>query len=226
MADGKIVITYFPIHARAAAARMALLYADVPFEVETVGIPEWLGGENKNLAKYPLGDLPVMSIDGKVVSGSLPMWQYSGQRSGLWPTDAFETARVLEYFGATEEIFTGYDGVNMITTIFMQDEAEKQKAREGPLTERFQFYLRRVEELAQANGACGRLAGAKPTVADFHLWWLATTLANGHFEYLAPSLATSLPGVMAVAKAVEALADAHPKMKAYMAEAVPPAKAA
>lgn len=218
----KIVITYFPIHARAAAARMALLYADVPFEVESVTIPAWLSGENKNLEKYPLGDVPVFSVNGQVVSGSLPMWQYCGAKAGLWPTDIFETSRVLEYFCSTEEIFTGYDGVNLIQTIFMQNEEEKKKAREGPVSGRVAFYMRRVEEIAQLNGACGRLVGAKPTIADFHLWWMAATLVNGDFEYLSPTLVTSLPGVMAVKAAVEALAESHPALKAYMAEAVPP----
>ena len=225
-ATPKIVLTYFPIHARLTAARMALIHGNVPYEVVSIGIPEWLGGANQQLDKYPLGDLPVMTVNGKTLSGSLPMWQYTGAISGLWPTDPLEAAQATEYFTTCEEVFTGYDGVNFIQTVFMQNEEEKKKAREGPLSARIKFYFRRVEELAQANGANGKLVGASTTVADFHLWWVYTSLARGHWDYVAPEIVAGLPGVKAVADAVAALGAANPKLQAYMDEAVPPAKVA
>lgn len=164
-----IKYTYFPIVGRSFAPQLALKAAGVPYTFEKVGFEEWGAGANKDQKRFPLLDVPALTVNDQIIADSLPQLVYIGKLTGFWPTDAFQEARAIEILVTLEQIFTGAtyspDDCNFIQTLRMEGEALK-KARSGPVTDRCKFYFNRINDIVGDNGFA---VGDKPTIIDFTL---------------------------------------------------------
>lgn len=81
--DSKIDVLYFPTHGRASPIVMMLGHQKVDFTVSTVQFSEW-GALKQDKARVPCGFLPVVDIDGKKFSDTMPMLRMLGMKLGIY----------------------------------------------------------------------------------------------------------------------------------------------
>lgn len=208
-ASPKIVLTYFAGSGRLTPALLAFKLAGIPFERENLDHAAWAEA-SKDLSRFPLGDIPVMSVDGRVVCESFSIAHYAGVLTNLWPKDAFESTRTLEVFLTIEEVVTGSWGVNFMKTLMgpanPELTAEKQKElREGPFKDHFSFYLRRVNDIIVQNGDNGFTVGNSVTVVDFLVWQIVNMFASGHIDHVPANAFDAFPAIKKVAANVESI---------------------
>jgi glutathione S-transferase len=118
----KLKLTYFDFDGgRGEPARLALRIGGVPFEDHRIPGPEW----PKHRDSMPLRAMPVLEVDGKVITQSNTITRYVGKLGGLYPKDDWAAAQVDEILDATEDISS-----RIGATIQMSD-ADKKKTREA-----------------------------------------------------------------------------------------------
>ena len=209
MSSPKIVLTYFDRPGRLTPALLAFKLAGIPFERENLDHAAWAEA-SKDLSRFPLGDIPVMSVDGRVVCESFSIAHYAGVLTNLWPKDAFESTRTLEVFLTIEEAISGAWGVNFKKTLMNAANpgltAEKQKElREGPFKEHLLFYARRVNDIIVQNGDSGFSVGNSVTVADFFIWQVVHMFTCGRFDHLSSPIFDAFPAIKKVVANVESI---------------------
>ena len=91
-----------PASAR-AAIRVALRAGGVDFTDARITFKE-LKAQPPSMDTYPLGQVPVMSVDGTTFTQSGALLRYAGRKSGLYPADAFDALRVDEVLCIVEEL--------------------------------------------------------------------------------------------------------------------------
>lgn len=98
-------LTYFPFPGRAEPIRLALFIAGIDFEDERIGVDEL----NFRRSTLPFNQLPVLEVDGEVVSQALGILRYVGTLGGLYsPTDTKEAFRIDEVFSLIDEFYSSY----------------------------------------------------------------------------------------------------------------------
>ena len=94
-------LTYFDIDGgRAEPVRIAFHAAGIEFEDQRISFPEFAemrGGTRFN-------SLPVLEIDGTVVTQTNGMCRYVGRMAGLYPHDDIQALYCDEALGAIEEL--------------------------------------------------------------------------------------------------------------------------
>ena len=107
---------------RAECVRIALHIGDIPFE----DVRDW--AEGQKFATF--GALPVMSVNGMVLSQTQAMATYVGKLAGLYPEDSWLAAKHDEAINGCTDV-TG----TIAGTMRIQDEKEKVKTRAARNTE-------------------------------------------------------------------------------------------
>merc|ERR1711884_1019773 len=128
MSKAKLVLHYFDFPFwRAEVSRLALHLGKVEFEDKKIKSLD----EFKASGIAPLGQAPILEVDGKVVAQTGAIARYCGKASGFYPKDDdFAAAKIDEI------IDTATDITNLIgTTMRMADEKEKLEARAKLATE-------------------------------------------------------------------------------------------
>jgi glutathione S-transferase len=201
----KLKLTYFDFHGgRGEPARLALAIGGIEFEDDRIPLQEW---PNRK-AGTPFGGLPILEVDGKIVTQSNGINRYVGKLTGLYPADPWQAVLCDEAMDAVEDIT-----IKTVAT-FDLPEVEKKAARqmlvEGPL----RLYLTRLQERFEAQG--GRyFAGNRLSVADLKVSVWIAHLRSGKLDHIP----TDLPDRVAP-KLVEhhERVTAVPEIKAYYAK--------
>ena len=177
----KIKISYWPIGARSTGSRAALTYKDIPFEF--VGVNFRDATVNEDRARFPLGDIPVLEATNEDGSShtfceSIAVNHYVGNLTGLWPKDDVQqNSLVLEAYLTYDLCLSGSpwdkDDANYMMTYAMDAEAAK-KAKAGPVTRRFKFYLTRINEIVAKFGV-------EITMFDVSLTGTVLSAKSGYF---------------------------------------------
>ena len=97
-----IKFSYFDLSARGFPIRVCLRASGVDFEDHRVKFEEW--GEMKASGFAPLGQLPVLNIDGLEMCESIPMSIYAARLANLYPTDPLEAYKVDELVAIIDEM--------------------------------------------------------------------------------------------------------------------------
>eukprot|EP01066_Platyproteum_vivax_P009699 Platyproteum_vivax@DN4286_c0_g1_i1.p1 len=84
-----IKLTYFGLAGRAEAIRMCFHIGKIPFEDNRLTNEQF----GKLKGDLPLGQLPILEVDGKVYCQSNAILHYAGTRSGFYPKDPLEAMR-------------------------------------------------------------------------------------------------------------------------------------
>jgi len=174
----KLTLTYFDFHGgRGEPARVALSMSGIPFQDDRVLPSEW--GSRK--AQTPFGALPVLEVDGQVVSQSNAINRYVGKLGDLYPSDPWQAALCDEAMEAVEDI------TNKIgATLFLPEEqkkAQRKELAEGPIP----FYLTRLQQRLEAHG--GRYFSAdRLTVADLKVFVWIRHLKSGALDHIPADL--------------------------------------
>jgi len=160
---------------RAECVRLGLFLGDVPFE----DIRDQKSSDLKAAGKLTFGAMPVLEVDGKMLSQTQAMASYVGKLAGIQPEDPWLDAKVNESLnGCTDVTIT-------IGATFPLPEEEKIPARQALIAEggRLRMYLSGLEKLCMENDNCGYAVGKSITVADLAIWrligWLSAGVIDG-----------------------------------------------
>jgi glutathione S-transferase len=198
----KLKLTYFAFDGgRGEPIRLALAYAKIPFEDYRFPSSDWPTVKSQT----PLHQVPVMEVDGKVITQSNTLLRYAGNLAGMYPGDPLEAAHCDEAMDVTEEIVS-----KVSPTMFIQDEAEKRRAREALAAGPIPLYLGRLATMLKERG--GRyFAGDRLSVADLKVFLWTRHLQSGQLDHipadivqrLAPALAEHYQRIGAVPEIVD-----------------------
>jgi glutathione S-transferase len=198
----KLKLTYFGFDGgRGEPIRLALAYGKIPFEDHRFPPSDWPAMKNQT----PLHQVPVMEVDGHIITQSNTLLRYAGKLAGLYPKDALEAAHCDEAMETIEDIV-----IKIVPTMFIQDDEEKRRAREALAAGPIPLFLGRLETMLKERG--GRyFAGDRLSVADFKVFLWTRHLQSGQLDHiptdivqrLAPALAEHCKRISAVPEIVD-----------------------
>ncbi len=174
----KLKLTYFDFHGgRGEPARLALSIGGIAFEDDRVPLADW----DRRKADTLFGALPVLEVDGQIVTQSNAINRYVGKLADLYPSDPWQAALCDEAMDAVEDI------INKVVGTFNLPEEQKKAQREalvkGPIT----FYLTRLQQRLEAHG--GRyFAADRLSVADLKVFVWIRNLKSGVLDHVPTDL--------------------------------------
>lgn len=198
----KLKLTYFDFDGgRGEPARLALRIAGVPFEDHRIAGPEW----PKHRDTMPFRAMPVLEVDGKVVTQSNTINRYVGRLTGLYPKDDWQAVVADEIMDATEDISS------RIGATIQLDDAGKKKAREALVADALPRHLETLAARLQAAGG-EYFAEKRLTIADLKVFMLVRWLRAGVLDHIPKDLVDRV--APALVKHCERVS-AHPKIAEY-----------
>src|SRR5690348_12540185 len=170
----KLKLTYFDFDGgRGEPARLAMHIAGIAFEDKRIPGPEW----PKHRDAMPFRAMPVLEVDGKVITQSNTINRYVGKLAGLYPKDDWQAAVCDEIADATEDISS------RIGATIALDDAGKKKAREALASDALPRHLETLQSRLQAAGG-EYFADRRLTVADLKVFMLIRWLRSGVLDHI------------------------------------------
>ncbi|XP_014472024.1 PREDICTED: uncharacterized protein LOC106743045 [Dinoponera quadriceps] len=148
-------LTYFNLTALGEPIRYMLHYCDIPFEDIRIEIDDWL----KHKADMPLGQVPILEIDGKVYHQSRAISRYLAKKNNLYSSDEFEAMEIDAMVDSIDDLRHA-----VATFYWNKDPVFKEKLKEIAF-EKLPFYLDKFEEQVKKND--GHFVRGKLSWADF-----------------------------------------------------------
>jgi len=103
-----IKLYYFPVRSRAETARLLLTYGGTKFEDIRISIEQWPAMKEK----MPMGQMPVLEVDGKQLCQSTAICRYLARQIGLAGKTNWDMARadmladgVLDMWGHLKSVY-------------------------------------------------------------------------------------------------------------------------
>ena len=183
---------------RAECVRLALFCGDVPFE----DVRDAKKDDMKAAGKLAFGALPVMEVDGKILSQTQVMAVYSAKIAGIHPSDPWFAAKVDEVINGCTDV------TSTIGSTFSMEATEKIKVRETLAAEggRLRMHMGGLEKLCIENGNNGYTVSETTTVSDFALWRLAGWFSSGNLDGIQKDyISSNFPAITKVVNTVEAM---------------------
>jgi len=147
---------YFNLRAMAETTRFLFAYGGIAYEDIRVTWEEW----PKIKPTTPMGQLPVVEVDGYRVHQSFAINRFLAKRIGLAGANEWESLQV------DSVVDTINDLRQKIVAVRFEENEETKKVKTVTLeTETIPFYLNKLEEIAKENN--GHLATKNLTWADF-----------------------------------------------------------
>lgn len=175
-------LTYFDIDGgRAEPVRIALHAAGIKFEDHRISFQEF--GEGRQ--QFPFTCVPVLEIDGKAVTQSIPLARFAGKLAGLYPEDPLQALYCDEAMGAVEDATT-----HVGRTMRMQGD-ELRAARTGLVEGWLPVYLKGLAGLLQRGGG-KYFADSRLTVADIMVAGLVGWLSHGALDHIPADLVSGV----------------------------------
>lgn len=175
MAIPQLKLTYFEGVGRAELTRLALAFGDIPFVYERIKGEDF----HARRSTLPLGQLPVLEIDGTTYSQSMALARYAAKLSGLYPPDAVGALRVDMIIETLVDLTTAF-----ATACFAErDEVLRAEKTKKFTDEAVPKALGVLESMVQGEF----FGGDSISLADLHLFDLVT---NGLRIY-APGFTTA-----------------------------------
>ena len=167
-------LTYFDFHGgRGEPPRLAMAIADIPFEDERLSFEEHAA----TLKSRPFEAVPVLEVDGVVMSQSNSITRYIGQLAGLYPDDNLQAALCDEVMDAIEDI------THMVVATFPMQGEERKAAREALAAGEITMYLKRLEQYLNDRGGV-YFADNRLTVADLKVYVWVASLRSGILDHI------------------------------------------
>jgi glutathione S-transferase len=178
----QLKLTYFDFHGgRGEPARLAFHIGGIAFEDH-----RFPGSTFAEVRKTtPLGLVPVLEVDGVVVTQSDAITRYAGKLAGLYPTDVFQALLCDEVLDAVEDA-----NVKLGTTFGLTGDALKDARTSfvtGPLT----LYLGWLQTQLQAHGG-NYFADARLTIADLKVFVFVRGINSGNLDHVPTDLVASV----------------------------------
>ncbi|XP_067685410.1 uncharacterized protein [Haliotis asinina] len=140
-----------------------LLFAIAGQEYEDVRYtPETWPTEKPNT---PLGQVPVLEIDGKPYSQSTAIARYLARTFGYYGKGDLQALEVDQVLGIVQDVIT-----TMIKAYYEKDESRKAQFTKENKEEKFPMYMGMFEKLLKNNNANGYFVGDSITLADLYVF--------------------------------------------------------
>jgi glutathione S-transferase len=200
----KLILTYFDFDGgRGESARLALHTGGIAFEDRRIPGQEW----PKLRDQTPFRAMPVLEVDGKVITQSNTINRYVGKLAGLYPKDDWQAALCDEAMDAAEDI-----GTKIGATIALGPD-EKKKAREELAAGHIPRFLEQLQARLKAAGG-EYFADKRLTVADLKVFLWVRWLKSGALDHIPADLPDRLAPLLV--QHFERVRK-HPKIAAYYA---------
>lgn len=194
-----ITLTYFNAPGRAEPVRLALHLSKIPFNDERLSFQEFAA--RKSRGDFPLGSVPVMTVDGQVFTQTAAMLRYVAKLGGgaLYPSDAMQAFVVDSALDTFNDTLMGA----LLPSLFERDADKKLELRaaftEGPLTRCCGY----VEGLIARSGG-PYLLGDTLSIADLMIAHQVGQIVRGGLDGVAPSFFDGYPKLKALHEAYAA----------------------
>lgn len=93
-------LIYFDLPGRAEIVRVSFACGKVPFEDKRISKQEFAALK----PTLPLGQVPVLKVDGVIYSQTMAMVRYASILSGIYPTDALQVLKAESVIGCYDEL--------------------------------------------------------------------------------------------------------------------------
>ena len=198
----QLKLSYFDFHGgRGEPARLALAIGGIAFEDHRFTFPEF--AEVRKTA--PLGQVPVLAVDGVQVTQCDAILRYAGKLAGLYPTDAYQALLCDEVMYVVEEA-----GVKLGPSFRMSGE-EQKAARLALVNDSMPVYLTWLQSQLTAHGGA-YFADGRLTVADLKVFVDVRGLNSGRLDHIPTNLVeTVAPALNAHMQRIAQ----HPAVVAY-----------
>ncbi len=179
----KLKLSYFDFNGgRGEVARLAMSLGGVAFEDHRIPVSDWPSVRDET----PFRAVPVLEVDGRVITQSNAINRYVGKLAGLYPDDNLEAARCDEVMDAVEDVVT-----RVVATFGIETAAEMKAARvalvEGPIS----LYLVRLQDILRARGR-RYFADDRLTIADLKVYVWIRSLRAGILDHVPADLTDRL----------------------------------
>ena len=200
----KLVLTYFDFDGgRGEAARLVMHLAGIAFEDKRIAGKDWPAMRDKT----PFQAMPVLEVDGKVITQSNTINRYLGKLAGLYPKDDWQAVLADEVMDAVEDITT-----KIGNTMSLEGEAKKM-AREALAAGPVPRFLQQIEARLKAGGG-EWFVEKRLTVADIKCFLWVRWLKSGALDHIPADIVDQHAPLLA--KHLERIKN-HPKIAAYYA---------
>ncbi|TMW63431.1 hypothetical protein Poli38472_002372 [Pythium oligandrum] len=198
----QIKVTYFDTAGRTEFIRLAFAAGDVAFEDERVTFADFPALK----PTLPLGQLPLLTVDGKVYLQSMAIARYAGRLGGLYPSDPLEALQIDTIIECLSEILDAVVDLRWNAPDPLI-KAEKIKTLQGGK-------IPKVFGVVDSAIKGKFLLGDYLCLADLFLYSLhAYFLSSAAFGEIYPSV-SAFPKIAAVVENVKA----NPQVAAYLAK--------
>ncbi|VDK82284.1 unnamed protein product [Onchocerca ochengi] len=150
---------YFDFMGRAEIIRLIFAQAEIPYEDVRIQREEW----DNYKQKMPFKQLPVMEVDGKMLSQSVAITLYLAKKFDLVGENDWEFAKVIELLGVGEDLIA-----HSVPWFKCEDAARKKEILAEFETKHLAPTFRLLEDILAKNGT-GYFAGKKLTAADLNM---------------------------------------------------------
>jgi len=155
MAELSLKLLYFPARARGESIRMMLKHAKIPFE--DILITAETFRKMKKDKKLPLGQLPVLEVNGRLWPESGSILRFVGKLAKSYPDDPMVLLR-------SDCVLEAARGLTMIDPVVNRFEGESLKTTYDDYFSRLPTTL---EFLSNTLGDLSFFGGDSPSYADF-----------------------------------------------------------
>lgn len=199
----KLKLTYFDFHGgRGEPARLAMFIGGVEFEDQRVSVSDWPALK----PGMPFHAVPVLEVDGKVLTQSNSINRFVGKLARLYPSEPWQAALCDEVMDAVEDITC-----QIGATFTIKDDAVKRGARQALADGPLRLYLERLQARLEKTGG-KYFADGRLTVADLKVFVWIRYLRSGTLDHIPRDLPDRVaPLLVEHFKRV----NDHPKVVAY-----------
>ena len=174
----QLKLSYFDMHGgRGEPARLALAIGGIAFEDHRFTFAEFADVRKAT----PFGQVPVLYVDGALVTQSDAILRYAGKLAGLYPTDPLQALLCDEVAYVVEEA-----NVKLGPTFRMTGE-EQKAARLALVNGSMPVYLAWLQSKLVANGG-EYFADKRLTVADLKVFVDVRGLNSGRLDHVPTDL--------------------------------------
>lgn len=174
-------LTYFDMDGgRAEPVRIAFHAAGIEFDDERISFPQF--GETRQALRFTC--LPVLEIDGTVVTQSNAMARFVGKKAGLYPDDDVQALYCDEAMDAIEDLLH-----SMVQTFGLEGD-ELKAAREKLVDGWITIFLKGLNDLLDRGG--DYFADNRLTIADLKVSGITRWLLSGQLDHVPTDLVERL----------------------------------
>ena len=194
-----IKLIYFNVMGRAETARLILAQAGVSYEDKRIEREEWPALK----ASLPMGQLPVLEVDGKTIGQSMAIARYCARRFGLAGKDELEGALADQAVDQVSDFLA-----ELVKVMKEPEEVKKAEMGKQLKAEKLPAFLASMEKLLKSQGG-KHFAGSSLTWADIVVYQFISSMKmprpNQPNSLIEDSDLSSCPALSALVAMVGAL---------------------